>query len=251
MQQRDTGRLIRNKGLMTAANVQLKAGKWIFGKHNCCHGSSIVGLFLLCCIMQDVSFAYMPRSQPALFRGLSAAQKQQSSSELGMKKKYTDTPSEDIDPLAKTSWYVVEAFGNLFGAKKTEEETPVSLENPPQSLQETLQRIKEDYSRSYFLSGEVDALIYDEHCTFSDPFVSFDGRDRFISNLSNLGSFITKYSVRPLEFEEVEPTLIKTKVRLSSSSGETGIAALAGDLAACRRMSYVPTYACTYIFFVL
>ena len=32
------------------------------------------------------------------------------------------TNSEDIDPVAKASWYAVEAFGNFFGKKKIGEE---------------------------------------------------------------------------------------------------------------------------------
>ena len=71
------------------------------------------------------------------------------------------------------------------------------------------------------LSGAYRPKIY---CIFrgfrltffcSDPFVSFEGRDRFIANLANLGSFITKYSVKTLEFEESSTVFVKTKVRMS------------------------------------
>ena len=126
-----------------------------------------------------------------------------------------DKNPKTIDPLSKTSWYVVEAFGNVFGKKKSkseEKEMDYSTDAPPQSIEETLQRIQDDFKRSYFLSGEVDALIYDEKCVFSDPFVSFEGRDRFITNLANLGSFVTKFSVRPLEFKADDPLNVKTKV---------------------------------------
>jgi len=131
-----------------------------------------------------------------------------------------DGDEKKVDLLSKASWYGVEAFGNLFGKQKQKEAKgdneimTISLDQPPSSLQETLQRIQDDFDRSYFLSGEVDALIYTEDCTFSDPFVSFDGRDRFITNLANLGSFITKYSVKKLTFEpdQKDPTFVKTKV---------------------------------------
>jgi hypothetical protein len=59
----------------------------------------------------------------------------------------------------------------------------------PTSLQETLARIQLDNDRSYFLSGKVDTLIYDPDCIFSDPFISFRGRDHFVDHLANLGSF--------------------------------------------------------------
>jgi hypothetical protein len=57
-----------------------------------------------------------------------------------------------------------------------------------------------DNERYYFLSGTIDELIYSEDCTFADPFVSFKGRDRFVKNLSNLGSFITEYKVKQLDY---------------------------------------------------
>eukprot|EP00977_Amphora_coffeiformis_P024064 scaffold14976_cov76-Amphora_coffeaeformis.AAC.1 len=55
--------------------------------------------------------------------------------------------------------------------------TRYSTDNPPQSVQETMARIKEDNEREYFLSGKIDKLIYDDQCEFADPFVSFKGRD--------------------------------------------------------------------------
>jgi hypothetical protein len=117
-------------------------------------------------------------------------------------------PYEELNPVGKFSWYAVEAFGNLFGKQNTKKggvfestEFPtVNLTVAPTSLQETLQRIQLDNDRSYFLSGDVDSLIYDERCIFSDPFVSFRGRQRFVDNLQNLGSFITKYSAKLLEY---------------------------------------------------
>jgi len=127
--------------------------------------------------------------------------------------KQTNSKEKEIDSLAKVAWYGVEQFGNLFGKKKQGEAIPINLESSPQSTEETLQRIQDDFDRSYFLSGEVDEKIYDEQCTFRDPFVSFQGKQRFIDNLANLGSFITRYSVRPLTFEQVDSSLVLTKVR--------------------------------------
>ena len=57
----------------------------------------------------------------------------------------------------------------------------------------------------------MDKLIYDEDCVFADPFVSFRGRDRFVDNLQNLGSFITKYSANMLDYTQDENT-VKTRV---------------------------------------
>lgn len=109
------------------------------------------------------------------------------------------------NPLELASWYAVEAFGKAFGSKKESDSTTTSIGNidlnkPPSSLDETLKRIQLDNDRSYFLSGEVDRYIYDEQCTFADPFVAFDGRERFIDNLANLGSFITNYDAKMINY---------------------------------------------------
>eukprot|EP00537_Pseudo-nitzschia_pungens_P002824 CAMPEP_0172364968 /NCGR_PEP_ID=MMETSP1060-20121228/7982_1 /TAXON_ID=37318 /ORGANISM="Pseudo-nitzschia pungens, Strain cf. cingulata" /LENGTH=288 /DNA_ID=CAMNT_0013088109 /DNA_START=64 /DNA_END=930 /DNA_ORIENTATION=+ len=104
---------------------------------------------------------------------------------------------EDMNIVTKSSWYAVEWFGKAFGTSK-DETGESATSDAPKSLQETLLRIQEDNDRSYFLSGEMDVAIYDPDCVFADPFVSFSGRDRFVDNLQNLGSFITKYDARVL-----------------------------------------------------
>ncbi|KAL7495755.1 hypothetical protein ACHAWT_004131 [Skeletonema menzelii] len=125
------------------------------------------------------------------------------------------------NPLELASWYAVEAFGKAFGSKKESDSTAsssdIDLTKAPSSLDETLKRIQLDNDRSYFLSGEVDRYIYDEQCTFADPFVSFDGRDRFIDNLANLGSFITNYDAKMINYsveKNGEEVVTKVMVKL-------------------------------------
>mmetsp|Transcript_1860 Transcript_1860/g.2682 ORF Transcript_1860/g.2682 Transcript_1860/m.2682 type:complete len:272 (-) Transcript_1860:179-994(-) len=120
--------------------------------------------------------------------------------------------------VSKASWYAVEAFGKIFAggdkkSKLTVEANEIDLSKAPSSMQETLARIKLDNERNYFLSGKVDSLSYAEDCEFSDPFVSFRGRDRFVENLQNLGSFITNYNVKQLGYE-VSDQSFKVKTRL-------------------------------------
>lgn len=131
-----------------------------------------------------------------------------------------DDSQTTTDPVTRASWYAVEVFGKVFGNKGSESTTAedgaapaggYSTEDPPQSVRETMARIKEDNEREYFLSGKIDKLIYDEQCEFSDPFVSFKGRDRFVENLENLGSFITEYSAKPLSYEELGDNAVQTK----------------------------------------
>ena len=119
------------------------------------------------------------------------------------------------NPFTKASWYAVEAFGKVFGSPAKNgvaELAVVDRSRPPSTMQETVQRLQEDNDRQYFLSGTVDELIYAPDCTFSDPFVSFQGRRRFVENLQNLGSFITKYSARPLDYSITDDgTVVETK----------------------------------------
>lgn len=113
---------------------------------------------------------------------------------------------DNVNPVTKGAWFAVEAFGKVFGQKKDtgsdDAVAAVSTADPPQSMAETMARIKQDNQQEYFLSGQVDKLIYDPDCEFADPFVSFKGRDRFVDNLENLGSFITAYSAKPISYDE-------------------------------------------------
>jgi hypothetical protein len=121
---------------------------------------------------------------------------------------------KDPDIATKASWYAVEAFGKIFGSKDAtaagSAQTVFALDQPPATMKETQERVRKDNERAYFLSGEADWLIYSEDCTFADPFVSFQGRDRFMKNLANLGSFITEYSARLLDYR-VEENAVTTK----------------------------------------
>jgi Uncharacterized conserved protein (DUF2358) len=113
----------------------------------------------------------------------------------------------NMNPFTKSVWYGVEKFGQVFGRalKKSENsnDDKIDFSGPPSSLDETVKRIQLDNNRSYFLSGQVDKEIYQDDCLFADPFVSFRGRDRFVDNLQNLGSFITKYDAKVIKYSDV------------------------------------------------
>jgi hypothetical protein len=106
--------------------------------------------------------------------------------------------------LTKVPWYAVEAFGKIFGNTGSSSSNDSNNDDRrtrlPMSMQETQDRIRIDNDREYFLSGQIDELIFSPDCVFADPFVSFAGRARFVENLANLGSFITSYSARPLKY---------------------------------------------------
>jgi len=115
-------------------------------------------------------------------------------------------PTADIDPFTKASWYAVEAFGKVFGSKSAETDNNTG---PPRSLSETKRRWLAD--DDYFVSGQVDVALYDENCVFSDPFVSFAGRDRFVDNLQNLNSLVTRYRVKRLDDKDMydDPNVVQ------------------------------------------
>jgi len=145
-----------------------------------------------------------------------------------------DTGVTEKNPFVKASWYAVETFGQIFGRgrsgqKNVEEDVEVEeasssvvvdLNRAPISLEEALERIEMDNARSYFLSGEVDVEAYSESCVFADPFVSFEGRQRFVDNLANLGSFITKFDAKFLGYD-----VDKNKDDSSSDDIQAAIAA--------------------------
>mmetsp|Transcript_27908 Transcript_27908/g.67622 ORF Transcript_27908/g.67622 Transcript_27908/m.67622 type:complete len:319 (-) Transcript_27908:4318-5274(-) len=131
---------------------------------------------------------------------------------------------EEMDLLTKSSWYAVEWFGKAFGSNNKNKDNGVNKSSGivdttqlPKSITETLKRIQLDNDNAYFLNGQMDTLIYDADCVFADPFVSFEGRDRFVDNLSNLGSFITKYDCKVLRNNDSEenedPATITTTTR--------------------------------------
>jgi Uncharacterized conserved protein (DUF2358) len=126
--------------------------------------------------------------------------------------------TQKVDTITKASWYAVESFGNLFGSPVERDSSGDSVDAndltslaPPASIAETVARLQQDNERLYFLSGKMDVGIYDSNCVFADPFVSFQGRDRFVANLQNLGSFISNYSAKPLSYSVDEETIVTTK----------------------------------------
>lgn len=103
-----------------------------------------------------------------------------------------DTAVEEMDVATRGVWYLTEAFGTVAAALRGPPPPPPPMEPPPADLDESIERLVRDYAgtdedpRPYFLTGRMDVALYDEDCEFADPFVSFNGRERFVDNLSNL-----------------------------------------------------------------
>lgn len=80
--------------------------------------------------------------------------------------------------------YASELFGNIIGIGK-----PIGVAAPTGderstaasvlTREEASARLKTDFDRFYFVTGQMDLDLYEEDCTFADPFVAFQGRQRF------------------------------------------------------------------------
>merc|ERR1719247_3208892 len=121
---------------------------------------------------------------------------------------------DEPNAVTKGAWFAAELAGKAKAALSGAPERGPTTE-PPRSVSEAVDRIKLDYEGPegpYFLTGRMDAGVYDEDCEFADPFVSFNGRARFEENLANLaGGFITDSSVRPIS-SSLEGLSYKTKL---------------------------------------
>ncbi|KAJ9188294.1 hypothetical protein P3X46_003664 [Hevea brasiliensis] len=64
--------------------------------------------------------------------------------------------------------------------------------------------IKEDFQRSYFVTGNLTLNAYEEDCEFADPAGSFRGLARFKRNCTNFGLLIEKSNMKLTKWEDYE-----------------------------------------------
>lgn len=58
-------------------------------------------------------------------------------------------------------------------------DTAEAVLSEPLKRTDAVTRLKADFDRFYFVTGQMDLDLYEEDCTFADPFVAFQGRQRF------------------------------------------------------------------------
>jgi Uncharacterized conserved protein (DUF2358) len=64
---------------------------------------------------------------------------------------------------------------------------------PPTTPTELLQRIQADYTvNNYLWTGDIDLACYSPDCKFTDPTLSFVGRDVFVKNIQNLKPIVDR-----------------------------------------------------------
>lgn len=58
---------------------------------------------------------------------------------------------------------------------------------PPRTPIDLLEEIRRDYvEKNYLWTGDIYLPAFEKDCTFTDPTLSFSGRDKFVSNVKNL-----------------------------------------------------------------
>ena len=58
---------------------------------------------------------------------------------------------------------------------------------PPRTPSDLLEEIRKDYvDKNYLWTGDIYLPAFEKDCTFTDPTLSFSGRDKFVSNVKNL-----------------------------------------------------------------
>ncbi|GLT71119.1 hypothetical protein SLA2020_431600 [Shorea laevis] len=67
-----------------------------------------------------------------------------------------------------------------------------------------VETIKDDFERSYFVTGNLTLDAYEERCEFADPAGSFKGLRRFKRNCTNFGSLVEKSNMQLMKWEDFE-----------------------------------------------
>ncbi|KAL2511339.1 Nuclear transport factor 2 (NTF2) family protein [Abeliophyllum distichum] len=67
-----------------------------------------------------------------------------------------------------------------------------------------VETIKEDFQRSYFVTGNLTLDAYEKDCEFADPAGSFRGLSRFKRNCTNFGYLVEKSNMKLMKWEDFE-----------------------------------------------
>ncbi|XP_068634512.1 uncharacterized protein [Aristolochia californica] len=122
-----------------------------------------------------------------------------------------DSQSENL--VLKMAWYGSELLGiaasflrSPADATKAGGEVAVSGDEElgVMGRAQVVEAIREDFRRSYFVTGNLTLNAYEEHCEFADPAGSFKGLRRFKRNCSNFGSLLIKSDMKLMKWEDFE-----------------------------------------------
>lgn len=127
----------------------------------------------------------------------------------------SSTGTEESEPenaLLKIAWYGSELLGIAASFLRPQSNTEAQQSdlklpsNGAGALDRALvvRTIKEDFDRSYFVTGQLTLDAYEEDCEFADPAGSFKGLRRFKRNCTNFGSLIESSNMKLTRWEDFE-----------------------------------------------
>ncbi|KAL1192150.1 hypothetical protein V5N11_020868 [Cardamine amara subsp. amara] len=113
--------------------------------------------------------------------------------------------------LLKIAWYGSELLGIAASVFRSPASPPLmtGFEVPVDCSGRAVQvavvdSIKQDFKRSYFVTGNLTPEVYEEKCEFADPAGSFKGLARFQRNCTNFGTLIDKSNMKLMKWENFE-----------------------------------------------
>lgn len=125
----------------------------------------------------------------------------------------TKQDSEPQNAFLKIAWCSSELLGiaaSFFRSPSIEKEAPertLELAGDDSGAVDRaaiVATIKEDFEKSYFVTGNLTLIAYEEDCEFADPAGSFKGLQRFKRNCTNFGSLLVKSDMKLMKWEDFE-----------------------------------------------
>ncbi|KAK6141041.1 hypothetical protein DH2020_023135 [Rehmannia glutinosa] len=120
--------------------------------------------------------------------------------------------SESENVLLKIAWYGSEFLGiaaSFLRSPAKSEDARAGVELGVDGFGKidraaVVETIKEDFRRSYFVTGNLAVDAYEEDCEFADPAGSFRGLSRFKRNCTNFGYLLERSNMKLMKWEDFE-----------------------------------------------
>ncbi|CAK9156730.1 unnamed protein product [Ilex paraguariensis] len=126
-----------------------------------------------------------------------------------------DSESENL--LLKMAWYSSELLGIAASLFRSPSNVEAVVGRVPELDVDgsgavdrviVVETIKEDFQRSYFVTGNLTLDVYEDECEFADPAGSFRGLRRFKRNCTNFGYLIEKSNMKLTKWEDHEVSFL-------------------------------------------
>ncbi|KAJ8450256.1 hypothetical protein Cgig2_033450 [Carnegiea gigantea] len=173
---------------------------------------------------------------PKIYRLKCSAQKQDNlasptttSSSSSSSTAQTQKKNEPENVVLKIAWYASELLGiaaSLFRSSPSgsiEEGSDLSGDGSgPLDRAVVVETIKQDFQRSYFVTGNLTVGAYEENCEFADPAGSFRGLGRFKRNCTNFGSLIERCNMKLMKWEDFELQDVQSTILIQNQEKYAG-----------------------------